>query len=326
MMVRRWVLVGLVGLSGLANAAADTVPDALQWLQRGASSTRKLSYSGVFVYQGGDRSEASRIAHVMENGRELERIEALDGSPREVVREGDEIKCYIPDQRLLVLERSKGQRSFPAALLPEGIVGLTDYYSVRRGPPGRIAGFDAQSIVVEPKDELRYRRQFWIETQSGLMLKASLLDEQGNPRESFAFTEVHIGGPVPRDSLKAHAKFQNGEWRVHDIRSREMSMEDSNWTFRAQLPGFVKISGMKRQSPRDGHSITHLVFSDGLAAVSLFIEPLDNARPKPETGAFAMGTVNVYKRLLADHLLMAMGDVPLATLVKLADGVEVRRK
>lgn len=317
--------MAVVGLSITPLAHAETAPDALQWLQKVANSTRKLTYSGVFVYQGGDRSETSRIIHAMDNGRELERIEALDGSPREVVREGDEIKCYIPDQRLLVLERSRDQRSFPA-VLPEGIVALTDHYNVRRGPPGRVAGLDAQSIMVEPKDELRYRRQFWIDTQSGLMLKASLLDEHGNVRESFAFTEVRIGGPVHRDLLKPHAKFHNGEWRIHDIRSREMAMDDSNWILRNPLSGFAKILGMKRQSPRDGHPITHLVFSDGLAAVSLFIEPLDANRPKPETGTFAMGAVNVYKRLLADHLLMAMGDVPLAALIKLADGVEARKK
>lgn len=318
-------LWALVGLGTTASAHAESIPDALQWLNRVASSSRKLSYSGVFVYHSADRSETSRIAHMMENGRELERIETLDGSPREVVREGDEIKCYLPDQRLLVLERGKEQRSFPA-VLPEGLAALTDHYTIRRGPPGRVAGFDAQSIVVEPKDELRYRRQFWVETQSGLMLKASLLDEQGNPRESFAFTELHIGGPLSRDSLKAHAKLQSGEWRVHDIRSREMPPDSGKWVFRTQLPGFKKISGMLRKSPRDGQQITHLMFSDGLAAISLFIQPVSAAQPRPETGAFTMGAVNVYKRLLADHLLVAMGDVPPVALIKLADGVEVSRK
>lgn len=325
MMPWRWLLVCLAGWSAASGALAENMPDTLQWLQKVANSARRLSYSGVFVYQEGSRSETSRIAHLVENGRELERTENLDNSPREVVREGDEIKCYIPDQHLLVVERSKGRRSFPS-VLPERIAPLTDYYNIHRGTPGRVAGFDAQTILVDPKDELRYRRQFWVEAQSGLMLKTSLLDEGGNPRESFTFTEVRIGGPVDREALKAHARLKGGDWRVHDTRSREMTLDDDEWVFRVPLPGFNRISGMKRKSRRDGNEVTHLVFSDGLAAISVFIKPLNPASPRPEAGVFAMGAVNIYKRLLGDHLLTALGDVPPVALIKLVDGIEARRK
>lgn len=325
MMPWRCLLLCLASWSLAPGALAENTPDTLQWLQKVANSARRLNYSGVFVYQEGSRSETSRIAHLLENGRELERTETLDDSPREVVREGDEIKCYIPDQRLLVMERSKGRRSFPA-VLPERLTILTDYYNIRRGPPGRVAGFDAQTILVDPKDELRYRRQFWVEAQSGLMLKASLLDEGGNPRESFTFTEVRIGGPVDRESLKVHARLKGGDWRVHDTRSRDMTPDDDEWVFRAPLPGFHRMSGMKRKSRRDGNEMTHLVFSDGLAAISVFIKPLDLASPRPESGVFAMGAVNVYKRLLGNHLLTALGDVPPVALVRLVDGIEARRK
>lgn len=320
-----WLLVCVAALGVTPGASAETGPDALQWLQKVATSARRLNYSGVFVYQEGGHSEASRIAHLVENGRELERIETLDDNPREVVREGDEIKCYIPDQRLLVVERSKGRRSFPA-VLPERIATLSEHYNIRRGPPGRVAGWDTHTILVDPKDEFRYRRQFWVETQSGLMLKASLLDEAGGTRESFAFTEVRIGGPVDRESLKAHVKLKGGDWRVHDARSREMPLENDAWVFRTSLPGFIRISGMKRKSQQDGNEVTHLVYSDGLAAISIFIKPLRPDQPRPDAGVFAMGAVNVYKRFQGDHLMTALGDVPQAALVKLVDGIEARRK
>lgn len=306
-------------------ARAESAPDALQWLQKVAAATRKLNYSGVFVYQGGGKSETSRIVHVAENGRDQERIETLDGSPREIVRDGNDIKCYLPESRLVVVERRFRRQNFPS-LLPEGIGGLTDHYVIHRGMPARIAGYDTQSIVVEPRDDLRYRRQFWVDSQTGLPLKAGLFDEKGEVRETFAFTELKIGGTVEREALKPHSRLAEGEWRVHDIRPKELGHEDDAWALKTLLPGFMRISTMKRPTRQDSPSTTHMVFSDGLAAISVFIEPLPTGHAKPETGAYAMGALNVYKRLLGEYLLVAMGDVPLVALRKLTDGIELKKK
>lgn len=313
-------------LSGLAlpACAADASSDALQWLQRVTTSAATLSYSGTFIYQSGSQTETSRIVRLVEGGREYERLEVLDGSPREVVRVDNEVKCYLPESRLIVMERRNTQRGFPA-ILPEGLGALTQFYTIRQGQPGRVAGIDAQSVLVEPRDELRYGRQFWIDTHSGLLLKAALRDEHGEMRESFTFTALRIGGPVDREALKPRANATAG-WRVHDIRSVQVTGDDAAWTFRNQIPGFRRVSGMRRPPRPDAPESTHVVFSDGLAAISVFIEPLPAGKPKPETGLFSMGAINVYKRLRGDMLLVVMGDVPPAALRMLGDGIEARRK
>ncbi|GAB2181600.1 MucB/RseB C-terminal domain-containing protein [Denitratisoma sp. agr-D3] len=304
-------------------AAVSGMPataDALQWLQRVNGSASKLNYSGVFVYRSGNNTETSRIAHAADGNRELERIEVLDGSPREVIRENDETKCYLSESRLVVVEKRSNRRSFPA-LLPEGLGGLTDYYQFRKGTPARVAGYEAQLIVVEPRDDLRYSRQYWIENNTGLLLKAVLLNDKGETRESFAFTELKIGGPVDKEALRGHLKATGADWRVHTVKTTETGAEGIAWGLRAPVPGFRLVSGMKRQNRADGPETSHLVFTDGLAAISVFIEPASPVK-RSEVTSFSMGAVNVYRRALGDYQLMAMGDVPLNTLKRLVDAIE----
>jgi sigma-E factor negative regulatory protein RseB len=301
---------------------AQGANEALLWLQRVADAAQRLTYSGTFVFQSGNRSESSRIVHWVEGGSEFERIEALDGSPREVVRKNDEVKCFLPESRVLIVEQRGSRRAFPA-LLPASLASLNENYTIRKGVVERVAEREGQVILVSPRDDLRYGHQFWIDTQSGLLLRASLLNERGEPLETFAFTKLDIGGTVDRELLKPRSGNESVGWQVHSVRTVDARGEDP-WMFKAQLPGFRKLSGMKRQVRPGGPETSHVVFSDGLAAVSVFIEPL--GKEKFEPGLLSIGAINVYKRLLGDHRLVAMGDVPPLTLQRLGDGVEAKRK
>lgn len=322
--MRRRLLVIAAGLCLALPAWADAPVDALQWLGRVADAARKLTYSGTFIYQNhnGTRTETSRITHLVEGGNEIEHLEVLDGSPREVLRFNDEVKCFLPESRLLIVERRSSSRQAFPALLPASLAGLTEHYTIRKGTTSRVAGFDSQAVIIEPKDGLRYGRQFWIDTRSGLLLKAGLIGERGAMLETFAFTELRIGGPVERDVLKHRPDPVGGEWTVLNVRTTQG--DDGHWQFRTSLPGFRKVLAMRRQVRPDMPEMTHLLFSDGLAAVSVFIEPL--AGGKPETGPFAMGTINIYKRVAGDYLLVVMGDIPPASLKMLADGMEAKAK
>jgi len=324
--MNKFVLACVAGgaVAWSAHAQQAGAGDALQWLQRVATAAQKLTYTGVFVYQSGVRRETSRITHLVEGGGEYERLEALDGSPREVVRENDEVRCFLPESRLLIIERRGSRRSFPA-LLPGSLAGLTEYYTLRKGPTGRIAGMDSFSILIEPRDEHRYGYQLWVDPQTGLLLKAGLVNEKGEALETFAFTELKIGGPVDRQALKSGLERSVADWRVYNVRSSETRSDDGQWAFRNPLPGFRRMPAVKRQMRPDSPEGTHVIFSDGLAAVSVFFEP------HPGTGVndaapVAMGAINVYKRHIADTQLVIMGDVPAAALRRFADGIEPRKK
>ncbi len=300
--------------------------DALQWVVRAGQAAQKLNYTGVFVYQRGSLSETSRITHLVDAAGEAERLEVLDGSPREVVRINDEVKCYLPENRTVIVERRPGRRSFPALLPASFGGGIGESYVVRKGATGRIAGMESQSILIESRDEFRYGHQWWIDAQSGLLVKASLIGERGEALETFAFTELNIGGRIDRAMLKPNARMKADQWRVLESHATPGKADDDTWQFRASLPGFRKVSGMRRQVRPDAPAGSHWVYSDGLVAISVFIDQLASQKEKPDTGLFSMGAVNVYKKIVGDSLVVIMGDVPHVALQRLGDGIEARKK
>ena len=295
--------------------------DGLTLLQRIAQGSRQLTYSGTFVYRSGGKVDTSRIAHSLVNGVEVERIEALDGSPREMLRVGGEVKCYFPEEKLVIIESRSSQRRFPA-LLPTGLGSLPEFYEIRGGEQGRVAGVISRAVLLQPRDELRYGHEFWMDAASGLLLKANLLGERGETLESFAFTQVRIGGPLEHEALKP--RFDGERVRVQQVRVTELKAEDIGWIFRGMLPGFRRVAAMKRQTAPENPESLHVVFSDGLASISVFIEPGGSA--KEAEAVSSVGPVNVYRRQLGEHRLLVMGEVPALAVRRLGDGIEQRRK
>ena len=316
----RWVLLAILLAPAMASAPAFA-DDGLILLQRIAQGSRQLTYSGTFVYRSGGKVDTSRIVHSLRDGVEVERIEALDGSPREVLRVGGEVKCFFPEEKLVIIENRSSQRGFPA-LLPSGLGSLSEHYAIRSGGQGRTAGIKSRAVLLQPRDDLRYGHEFWMDAASGLLLKANLIGEGGETLESFAFTEVKIGGPLEHEALKP--RFDNEHVRVQQVRSTELKADDMDWSFRTLLPGFRKVATMKRQATPENPGSLHVVFSDGLASISVFIEP-GGLVGETETVS-TVGPVNVYRRQLGDHRLVVMGEVPALAVRRLGDGIERRRK
>jgi sigma-E factor negative regulatory protein RseB len=308
-------------LAALLGSAPASAEDGLALLQRIAQGTRQLTYSGTFIYRSGGKVDTSRIAHSLRDGLEVERIEALDGSPREVLRLGGEVKCFFPEEKLVIVENRSSRRGFPA-LLPAGLGSLPEHYAIRSGEQGRIAGMKSQAVMLEPRDGLRYGHEFWMDAASGLLLKANLLGDDGKMLESFAFTEVHVGGPLEPDAMKP--RFDIERVRVQQVRSTEMKPDDTDWMFRAMLPGFRRVATMKRQTAPENPESLHVVFSDGLASISVFIE---SGGSGGEAGTVSsVGPVSVYRRQLGEHRLVVVGEVPALAVKRLGDGIEQRRK
>lgn len=325
-----WLAAGLLSQPAWSQSQGMPVqPEGLQWLQRVTVAVQTLSYSGTFVYRNGSRSETSRIIHLASNGNQMEKLEVLDGSPREVIRHNDEVRCYLPESRQVIVEQRGTRRTFPA-LLPVSLAGLTDYYNVRMGGNARLAGFDSQIVRLEPRDGWRYGHQFWVDSGSGLLLKADVFDERGESLESMAFTELRIGAPASADAVKpSYATSAKDAWQVRQAKLRDIH-DDAKWVFRADLPGFRRQAAMKRsivnESGSDGPEVLHWVFSDGLVALSVFISPL---LPQTEPAAEAVqtfGALSVLKRNVDGHRVVVMGDLPPAAIQRFATGIGVRGK
>ena len=236
------VLLGLAAPVVTAASAPAPGEDGVAWLKKMASAARKLNYGGTFVYYHAGRGETSRIVHfVNAAGGEFERLETIDGPRREVIRTNDQVTCYLPGTKTVIIEKRSARR-FPA-LLPERLGGVSDSYIVRVTGRDRVAGFDCQVVTLEPKDKLRYGHEFCAETTRGLLLRARTLSEKNEPLESFVFTELKIGGAFSRDQVKSRYAEKSRNWKV-DTSSLVLSdvAADTGWVLARQPAGFRKLT------------------------------------------------------------------------------------
>lgn len=323
--MRIWLVV-LLGLAGAAHAdtSAPQAQDALNWLKKMAAASRQLNYSGTFVYQYGNQTETSRVVHFVNSaGGEFERLETLDGPPREVVRSNDQIVCYLPSSKSVLVEQRSG-RHFPS-LLPDSLAGIPENYEVRKEEQDRIAGHDCVWIAVLPRDGLRYGRRFCAELSSGLPLRARTVNEKNQVVESFGFTQLKLGGSFNREQVRSRyaekARAQN--WRVDRsaMNSAGETPADTGWVVNNQPVGFKKMMEVKRLIAGRSAPVSHIVFSDGLTAVSVFIEPA--TRPGAQSLSH-QGAVNIYTRPYGSHLVTVLGEAPAATVMQIANSLELR--
>lgn len=302
-----------------AQAPGQTSADALDWLQRIYRATETLSYSGTFVYQQGNRSETSRIARRAGATGGVEKLEVLDGTPREILRTRDEVRCYLPESRTVKVDRRGDPRAFPA-LLPERVSGLAEYYDISLGGSRRIAGYDCQAILLRPRDDLRYGYTLWADKRTAMLLRAQTFNREGELVEQFTFAQLEIGR-VPRGRLRPPAAAR--DWHVEQAGVTPADLERSGWRVSEALPGFRKIVEVRRMM-RDAQPVGQIVFSDGIAAVSIFIEPMAGRADRAPPGLAGMGAVNVYTREVADHLVTVVGEAPAASVQRIANMVEYR--
>lgn len=319
----RWSVMWLAALAGALahwNAIAEQ-PDAMSWLQRIYSATRKLSYTGTFVYQHGSQSEASRITRIVEGSIAREKLETLDGQRREIVRSGNEVVCFLPASMTVKIDKQAGQRSFPG-ILSEQLKELAENYVIRKGEVERVAGYDCQVLILEPKDNMRYGHKLWADVGTGMLLKAKTFNSRNELMEQFAFTQIQIGGNIDRERVKSRFSKKGRAWRIEDSGAIEANLAEAGWIIRAKPPGFRKITEMTRTLGGVA-GVGHIVLSDGLAAVSVFIEPSAGRPLRPELTR--QGAINVFVRQLGDHRITVVGEAPAESVRYIANAVEYRR-
>ena len=295
--------------------------DALQWLHRIQQAAQRLNYSGTFVYlrQGG-QPQTSRLTHVYEGGAERERLEVLDGAQLIVERHNDQIKQYLPETRSVVLEKRGPRGGFPG-LLTEQVSGIAEQYEVRKHDVQRVAGMDCQVISLEPRDGMRYSHRLWADLGSGLLLKAQTLNEKGAVVEQIGFSQVEIGGGPERFAARLSKRIGGRDWKVTTPAISEARLAEAGWKIENPMPGFRKVLELRRGI--GDVQVGQVVFSDGLASVSVFVEPL-RGDDKAGEGLSSEGAVNVYRRRIADHLVTVLGEAPPACVTRIARAVEFR--
>ena len=186
---------------------------------------------------------------------------------------------------------------------------------------GRVAGIETQAWVFEPKDGMRYGHKFWADPVSGLLVKARIVDERERSHRAVRVHRDLDRRKIDREMVKPTWAVTPPDWQVRQSGPGEGDAKDTGWTVTRVPPGFVKIvDGFRRL--HGARQVAHLVYSDGLVAVSVFIEPV-GAASRP-IGISRQGGINVVIRQQDDNLVTVLGEVPVATVRQIAHSVARR--
>ncbi len=314
------------------NAHAAANEDVWNTLQKAAVAARSLSYEGIFVYQTGQQVKSVQITHIFNGKNEFSRNVVLDGSPREVLSQGGDLVIYNPHNEKIIIEKRRGQNMFPA-VLPVNLDSIKDNYLLRTGSLERVADRSAKILYLEPKDGLRYSYKFWIDNEYGLLLKSVMFNKRGEVMESISFNQISLLNSVDLNWFKPKIDHN----KKYEMEDEQVVLADSNiqdeWYIKGLPAGYRKVEQIVRMVHGKSYPVTHVVFSDGLASVSLFIEPApkvgktkdDKVKLKPRTVLTTAGNTSFYACMNNGYLVTVVGEVPEATVVQIANAIVFKK-
>jgi sigma-E factor negative regulatory protein RseB len=318
MIIARYLFLLVVSVFALPARAGD--PDARQWLERMSRALAEQNYDGRFFHLSESRSETMRIIHRVEKGKVSERLVSLDGSGREIIRNDEEVVCYLPDKRTVLVEKRTGQNSLLAAL-PSYNESLEAHYSIEKiGKVTKTLGRKTQMILVKPRDQYRYGYKLWLDQETAMPLKSQLSDRNGRVIEQILFAELNFRERIPASELEPSVSAEGFRWLRQDAQPVRVAGATVGWRV-IRLPAGFRLTTWRIQAIAGSSApVRHLVFSDGLASVSVFIEPR-GAQVAPMHGLARVGAAYAYSRDLDGHQVTAVGEVPAATVEAIAASV-----
>ncbi|GJM05675.1 MAG: sigma factor AlgU regulatory protein MucB [marine bacterium B5-7] len=305
----------------LTVCADDSLPEPQVLIDEMSTASRSLNYDGVFVYTLGKQIDTMRIIHKSGDGHSYERLISLTGHAREVIRDKDQVRCYFPENKAVVVEKSRLGKLI-STYLPNPIQSISDFYIFEIAGEDRIAGLDAWIINIRPIDKYRYGYQLWIDKDSRLLLKSELKNQLGVTLEQIMFAQLNVLDDIDDALLEPSTAAEGFTWYKNSA-SESLSTKESEKQWKVTwMPAGFSMSEQSKEPMLTSHMpVEHLIYSDGLAMVSIYVEKL-NQRPEMIVGASNFGGVNTYAVFAGGYQITAVGEVPKSTVKLMADSVK----
>ncbi len=323
----RLVFAAFLTSLSLSSVAAD---DAWLVLQKAAFAARELNYQGVFVYQNGNQARSVQITHMNNAGQELTRNLVLDNRvtdkklashPREVFSQGSDIVIFHPKNDKVIIEKRRGQNLFPA-ILPVNLQSLKQSYAARLGRPDFVAGRPAQIVDLIPKDAFRYSYKIWTDTEFGLLVKMTLINDKNETLEQITFQELSMMNSQDLNWFQPTIDLTK-KYEMEDVAL--LNRVHTDWILAELPPGYMKVDHIELNVNGKSTPINQLIFSDGIASVSLFIEPVAKGK-RAKIGHHLIGSTNICANVVDGYQVMVVGEVPLATVQQIARAVSFKKQ
>ena len=314
-----WIAASLLALLPAA-AFAD---DAREWLERMNRALAEQSYEGTFFHDRGGHSESMRIHHRVRNNEIAERLVSLDGSGREFIRLGEELSYILPDQRVVLIER-RPRRGGLLPNFPRFDDNTARFYRLEEVQRTRVSDRDVRLVTLVPLDPYRYGYRVWIDARTRLPLKSELYDRRGRVLERIAFATLQLVADIP-DATFRPAVSTEGYRRIDSeggVRLQTVTDSASVWNVRTAPQGFRVTQRGEQMLPGADGPVLHLVLSDGLASISVFIGARLPPRSAKEIAVERqIGASTAYSTFLHGHHVVVVGEIPVQTARMIAAGL-----
>lgn len=306
--------------------APDAPHDARVWIGRSQEAAARRNYQGTLVASVNGLSSASRLTHYADGAVQAERIDWLDGENRLLIRLNEVQHTLWPRARMAVVEARDARSAFPA-VFSAGVRQVLDSYEWRSLGRDRVAGLDAEVVVMRARDPWRFSQRLWSELASGLLLRAEILGPNGQVLESVGFTELAMGVRPQIDTLQAPLRHLDG-YRVAKATALPVRLESEGWQLGALPAGFRELHCARRvlgpANDPNAPVVLQAIYGDGLTHVSVFIEPFQQDRHQARSSA-PVGATNTLALRRDAYWITLVGDVPAETLQRFGDALTRRR-
>ena len=307
------VSVAFVGLAVFAKSAQaqENVPG--EWLQKMTAAVQTTDYEGTVIRIRDGKAEALKVVHIVSDGVIREKVIIQEGNGLEIIRNGNEVHCIIPDRKSVLVEEWDDQSTL-FSTLPSSDIRFGNEYDLSIVRQDRVAGRKAIMLAIRPHDEFRYGHRIWLDAETGFPLQTKLMDSNGESLEQVKFADIKLGQKIHSSALRPTTDIDSFRWFAQPQKTIKTEVE-ATWASSNLPPGFrVTSTHTEKVSNKDG-LLTHMMFSDGLANVSVFVETNSDgdALRRGQVGAS-----NSFSIPIREFRVTAVGEVPLVTAEQIA--------
>ena len=305
------VLVAAQVACGSAALAERVEPN--EWLARMSTAVQTTSYEGTVLRIRNGKAEALKVVHTVSDGVIREKVVAQEGNGLEIIRNGNEVHCILPDRRSVLVEEWDDQSTL-FSTLPSSEIRFGSEYDVSIVREERVAGRQAMLVAIRPHDSYRYGHRVWLDTETAFPLQTQLIDVNGDAIEQVKFADISLNKEIQASALAPSYSTESFRWLTQPARHVSHELETS-WASSDIPQGFRAVSTHGEILPGNDAVVTHILFSDGLANVSVFIAPQGSAVTE---GPSRVGGSNSYSVIRDGHRVTAVGEVPAMTVEQIA--------
>jgi len=307
------VCLAFCGFFAAAAVQADDTWTPQDWIDRMGNAIQVTNYVGTVVRVRDGKVDTFKVVHTIKDGVVREKVVIQDGNGLEIIRNGNEVHCILPDHESVLVEEWNNQSTL-FSTLPSSDIRFGNEYDVLIKDFERVAGRKAAQLAILPHDHYRYGYRIWLDTETGFPLQTQLIGDESDPLEHVKFADISIQQDIGSGALASSYSTDNWKWYTEPRVTMKREVE-SEWVSTEVPTGFRVISTQQKILPDAEDPITHILYSDGLVTVSVFVAAVaEDTAPARSS----MGASNSYSTAIDGYRVTAVGQVPQITVEQIA--------